>query len=189
MPPSISTSPSNAVATGGWCAQVSPPKVTSPSKYPHHYGGGSLWFFGADSALFLLPSSRLHFIFTVCPNRTCSRSYTCSQRGAGWLNTDPAVIGLNPFSSLRFKTVQVCKSERGEGPPATLSVQHWVFDELFPGPSPPGCLSVWVTRVGDSRVLLAAVSEGFSLVWRTSEVFKNRNAKHSYVRGKNRTAD
>lgn len=57
---------------GGWCAQSSPPKVTSPSKYPHPNGGGSLCTLGVIQLL-LLPSSRSRFIFAVSLNPTCSR--------------------------------------------------------------------------------------------------------------------
>ena len=70
----ISASPSSSAATsswGGWCAQASPPKGTSSSKYPRPYGGGSLCTLGMIQLL-LLPSSRLHFIFAVSLNPTCS---------------------------------------------------------------------------------------------------------------------
>lgn len=120
---------------------------------PLYFGGDSASpaaFFQITLYIRCLPESH---VFTSC---------IWFHRGADWLNTaNAAVVGLSSFSPpftlkpskfIRLQRAQwrsahlVCKSERGEGPAAALSVQRCVSDEPFSGLCLPGRSSLWVTH-------------------------------------------
>lgn len=141
--------------------------------------------FGGDSASSAVFSE---ITLRICCFPTCSRPASDFGGGADALNTeDPAGVGLNLLSPLLFSTERVyppslrghrarcpfgLQIRAGRGSCGSRSAQRCVSDELFPGLCLPGC----PLRVTVCVMVRACCS--CRLLWGTSEVLKNRKAKH-----------